>query len=295
MGIFRQSCLHMAPKALPQICGMLRASTGVAPWSSAVVADLWSSALRQHRSPAGGISCPFRAALVWRARGRVPRPPGPALAVHQWSSCCPVLSWWWGWGGAPCFCPHGFPPPGRKASQGFHCSPEAMTLAWALRRRTSCPNPRDTHLLALTFRRVFFRKGKWGVEVGRLCVQHWEPGWARVGRPLREWGFLVLGTARDLGVTLAHTLRNEEFLKFYPVPDYPLLRGSPCHAVLCQGEAVPAFDLSSEASILWKLVHLSALLPWLSTSLRQIMILWIIPLFLASKVGESHIFVVVAL
>lgn len=57
-----------------------------------------------------------------------------------------------------------------------------------------------------------------------LCVQHWGPGWAGVGRPLREWGFLVLGTTRDLCVTLAHTLRNEEFLKFYPFPDYPLLR-----------------------------------------------------------------------
>lgn len=57
-------------------------------------------------------------------------------------------------------------------------------------------------------------------------------------------------------------------------------------------EAVRVFDLSWEESILWKLVHLSALLPWLSMSLKHFMILWVIPLFLASKVGGSHIFVV---
>ena len=58
---------------------------------------------------------------------------------------------------------------------------------------------------------------------GALCAALGMGG-GGVGRPVREWGFLVLRAARGLSVTPAHTSRNEQFLKFYLFPDYPLLK-----------------------------------------------------------------------
>ena len=74
---------------LLKLCLESVACWGPAPWSSAVVADLWSSALRQHRSPARGIS---RVALAWRGRGRVPRASGSrpwrCISSPRVARCC---------------------------------------------------------------------------------------------------------------------------------------------------------------------------------------------------------------
>lgn len=102
-------------------------------------------------------------------------------------------------------------------------------FAWALRWEHFLPQHQGPTALGSHFQKVFFWKGKC---VG-LCAQHWEWGGEGVGRPVREGGFLVLRAARGLSVTPAHTSRNEQFLKFYLFPDYPLLKWSLHHAVRC--------------------------------------------------------------
>ena len=82
-------------------------------------------------------------------------------------------------------------------------------------------------VLAPTFRRVF---SSWRWAFVRLSTGH--PVLDGVGIALRGWDFLVWAT-RVLNINPAHILRNEEFLKLYLFPDYPLLRCSPLHAVFC--------------------------------------------------------------
>ena len=153
----------------------------------------------------------------------------------------PVVDWYlcastWllvGLKGASCLCPQNLPlpgPQGRASHVGFYLSPDTMNLCLASEvGALPAPIPRDLHFLALTFRRVFFKKGKW---VGLCVPEGWGAGLGWGGKSFDRTGLPVSGLTRDLNITPAYTLKNEEFLKFYLFPHYPLLRWSPLHAVL---------------------------------------------------------------